>query len=330
MASKVTVEKDNRVRLLSALLAMTTWPEQEQGFKPHGVHIHARHTREFLAEAEYHPAVITMQELLERGLTLDTIFSYAAALSWPELWISRDAPEWAPKDWHTQMQDFVQKTRITELWDRDDAAWNSAVAEAERALQPGDPVGALSRYFGALDVELVFLPNLSYPSSETIGFRDGKRLVAIDPPPIAWGTNPPWPYDDNPGDTPRDAFSTYSRILLHELMDANPDQTAAARKIQLPIPNAFRARHPDWFEQFAVLFVSGVTANYLRETFGDVEAKSYIMMVQKANGFDVLPSVLDVMQNYLEGHAAGKHSTFADYLPTFIKSLRVAENIKKM
>jgi hypothetical protein len=195
---------------------------------------------------------------------------------------------------------------------------------------PGDPLLMLSRFFGPQRADLVFMPNICYPTSETLGFRDGKRLVCIDPPPIAWGNNAPWPFDDTPADTPRDAFSAYAKILLGEMFDANPEAAEAARKVKLPVPNTFISRHPDWFDQFAVLFVSGVTALYLRETFNAIEAKAYTMMVHKAHGFEALASVIDVLDKYLESQAAGKYATFIEYLPTFTKAMRVAEGLKKV
>jgi hypothetical protein len=327
--SPITVQLDNRVRLMSALLSLTTWPEQEQAYKPHGIHFHAKRTRDALADAEYHPAVVTMQELMESGLPLDAIMSFSAYLTWPDLTV-RNVPAWVSADWPAQIRDFAQTTPLADLWANDEAAWNTVVGEAQRALVPGDPLNMLSRFFGPQDADLVFMPNICYPTSETLGFRDGRRLVCIDPPPIAWGNNAPWPYDDTPADTPRNAFSAYAKILLHEMLDANPDAAEAARKVKLPVPNTFIARHPDWFEQFAVLFVSGVTALYLRETFNTVEAKAYTMMVHKAHGFEALASVIDVLEKYLESHTAGKYARFIDYLPTFLKAMRIAEGLKKV
>jgi len=326
----ITVEVDNRVRLMSALLALTTWPEQEQAFKPHGVHAHARRTREALAEFEYHPAVISMQEVLETDHPLSEIFSYSSYLSLPGLRLQGHAPQWSPTDWHILIRDFAIRSHVNDVWERDHAAWDSAAEESRRALEPGDPREMLARFFGPLNVDLIFMPNISYPTADSLGFRDKRRLIAVVPPPIAWGTNPPWPYDDNPADTPRDAFSTYARTLLREMLDAHPEEAEAARKVKLPVPNIFMSRHPGWFDQFAVLFVSGLTAIYLREVFGEVESKAYIMMVHKAHGFEALPSVIDVLENYLQLQAEGKYSTFIEYLPIFTKSLRVAENLKKI
>jgi hypothetical protein len=328
--SAIQVQIDNRIRLLAAILALTTWPEQEQAYKPHGVHAHARATRAALAAVEDHPAVLAMQELLESGLTLDAIFSYAACLNWPGLRIrGKQPPEWAPQEWSTLLRNFAHEQRITALWGRDGAAWDEAEASARRALAAGgDPRAMLGRLFGPLDVALIFVPNLCYPTAETLCFRDEERLVCVSPPPVAWGTNPPWPYDDNPADTAREAFSAYARLLLVEHLAAHPLETEAVRKTQLPVPNVFLARHPTWFDQFSALIVSAATALYLRETFGKAEADAYTVMTHKAHGFDSLPTVMQGLENYFEAQARGRVATFVEYLPLFIRGFRVAERLK--
>lgn len=328
--SPVTVQIDDRIRLLSAVLAMTTWPEQEQDRYPHGVHAHAKATREYLAEDEYHPAVLAMQELMESGLSLDAIFSYAACLNWPGLRARGGVPEWAPRQWAAQLRDFMHRTRLRDFWEQEASVWEQAAEQARRALTGGDPLGLLSRFFGPLNAGMVFQPNLCYPSSQAIGFRWGKRLVAICPPRVAWGNNPPWPYDDAPAETYQEAFGVYTRVLLHEHLEQHPEETEQARRVKLPVPNTFRALYPEWFDQFAVLFISGVTALFLEQTFGKPEADAYIMMAHKAHRFEVLPSVVEVLRRYLEDQARGKYSVFAEYMPTFCTGLRVTEKLKKL
>ncbi len=329
--STITVRVDDRVRMLSTLLALTTWPEQEQAFHPHGVHAHARALRDALTHTEEHEAVLTMQEMLETGLPLDTIFSYVNVLSWPGIRArAGELPTWAPEDWSVQMRNFMHANRVTDIWAHDKDAWAEAEQQAERALTQGDPLGLLSRIFGQQADSLIFQPNLSYPTEQTIGFRSEKTLVAVCPPPVAWGTNPPWPYDDNPADAYRDAFSTYARILLGEMLEAYPEAKDLIHKNRLPVPNTFLARHPDEIDQFSTLLVSGLTALALEEVYGEAEAKAYMVMAHKAHGFQVLPAVIDVLRHYLLEHEAGRLTVFADYLHSFFNSLRIAERLKKM
>lgn len=329
--SNITVRVDDRVRTLATLLALTTWPEEEQAYKPHGVHAHAKAIRGALSQLEGHPAVIRMQELIESGRRLDEIFSYTNALSWPGMRArSADLPSWAPEDWSSNLREFVNANRVRDLWERDKSAWTQAEDQARTALATGgDPSLLLGQFFGRESLEFIFQPNLCFPSADTVGFRTGKALTCICPPPVAWGNNPPWPYDDNPAETYREAFITYARLLLREFFVSHPEAAELARQGRLPVPNAFLARYPDWFDQFSVIITTGLTALALRQFYGEQEEAAYVVMSHKAHGFQILPAVVDVLRYYLEGQAAGKYVNFADYLPSFFSSLRVAEKIKK-
>jgi hypothetical protein len=148
-ASTITIRIDDRIRLLSTLLALTTWPEQEQAFHPHGVHAHAKAVRTALATAEEHPAVLTMQELMETKYDLGTLFSYSACLSLPGFRArSADIPAWAPDDWAIQLRDFAHAYRVRDVWEKDKNAWKEAEAQARRALEGHDPLPLLGQFFG--------------------------------------------------------------------------------------------------------------------------------------------------------------------------------------
>lgn len=329
--AQISIQVDNRIRLISYILALTDWPAKEQARYPHGVHQHIRSVHAHLAEATENDAVKTMQELMDSGHSLDMIFSYVACLNYPGLRAKGSlVPDWAPKEWSAQIRNFMHAFKVRNLWELDSAAWDSAIEEAERALAVGDPVGFLTRFFGPLDVRLVFQPNLSYPTIDPVGFRWGKKLFCVCPPTIAWGNNPPWPYDNDPAITYRQAILTYSRVLLQEYLTAHPKEAEMAQRTPLPLPSEFRDRYPDWFEQFAVVVTAGLTAIFLEETFGRAEFDAYVMMTQKAHGFSVLPTVVDVLYHYLEEYEQGNYTEFADYMPSFCKTLRVAERIRRM
>ena len=101
----VSVRLDDRVRLMSAVLAATDWPLKSQNKKPHGTHLHARSTRKFLEVVKNHPAVQAMQGLLDQNAPLEAFFTFALQLSWPALEMS-DIPSWVPPKWNEQLADF--------------------------------------------------------------------------------------------------------------------------------------------------------------------------------------------------------------------------------
>src|SRR2546421_9158022 len=88
---QVTVRYDDRVRLLSAVLAATNYPDKAQDRKKHGTHLHARGTRKAVAEHTHQPAVSSMQALLDQKVPLSSMYSYVLRLSWPGL-VADDVP----------------------------------------------------------------------------------------------------------------------------------------------------------------------------------------------------------------------------------------------
>ena len=68
--SDVSVRLEDRIRLMSAVLAATDWPDKVHERKPHGTHLHARATRKHLHDFRTHEAVQAMQGLLNQGAPL--------------------------------------------------------------------------------------------------------------------------------------------------------------------------------------------------------------------------------------------------------------------
>jgi hypothetical protein len=319
----ITVRIDDRVRLLAAILSLTDWPQREQADKPHGVHAHARATQRFLADFADHPAVHSTQDLLNAGYALELLLGFAAYLNWPELDVPGARPEWAPHWWPSQIRDFYWASGLQVFWGKETPVWEQAIREAEHAFPASlDMLGLLEEFFGPRNVHLVFHPNLCYPTDRPIGFQRNNELVCVAPPPIAWGDNPPWPYDDDPAWACATAFGTYARTLLKAYLKAHPRETERARSGHLPVPEDFRKQHPDWFDQFALIFVDGVTAVFLGSTLGKAEADAFILMEHKAHVFAILPAAVGALQTYLADHKAGRYGEFADFLPTFHESLQ--------
>src|SRR5579871_4006036 len=95
---QIVIRVDDRVRLISAVLAATNYPDKSQERKKHGTHLHARGTRKTVMEFNHHPAVSAMQVLLDQSVPLASIYNYALRLAWPALTID-DVPRWVPPKW---------------------------------------------------------------------------------------------------------------------------------------------------------------------------------------------------------------------------------------
>ncbi len=326
--SDVIVRLDDRIRLMSALLAATNWPEKSQQKQPHGTHLHARATRKYLADHLNHPAVQSMQHLLEQGAPLEAMYTFILCLSWPGLTLEIDRlPAWVPSGWVMDIRDFYTTSNLVQWWRREDVLWQKSLTESQRMFKNVNFKPFLESFLGEINEDLVFVPNISYPSDQEIGIRIGRELVCIAPPRLAWGDSPPWPFDEDPAHVYRAALSQYGRLLLMTYLRANAAKLADVTKTALPVGDHLAALYPTWEEQFTALFVSAAVAIYLEDHVSQAEAKAYVLMARKAQGLTILPGTISVLRRYLSEREAGRYQSLLDFLPVFPKQLRVAKRI---
>lgn len=330
MGNKVLqVRIDDRARLMSAVLGATNLPDKAQDIKGHRPHVHARHTTQRVSEYASHPAVAIAQDLLNKNAPLEALFTYALKLTWPDMEDTLNPP-WVPNDWNKHLQDFYQKTKLEEWWQAETDHWQKARHDSEKLLTQVNFYEFLQPFLGEIVETLVFMPNISYPSERSVGLRVGSELNCIAPPRIAWGDNPPWPFDEDPGHLYTEALSVYARLLMLSYLRQHAQLVAPVAQKPLPVSQKFRELHRTWGDQFVELFSVGAVALFLEQSVNLQEAKAYVLMQNKAQGLKILPGVVSVLRRYLNEHADGKYETFINYLPNFPGHLRVAKTISSL
>lgn len=328
--SDVCVKLDDRVRLMSAVLAATRYPQDEQTRHLHGTHAHARATRKHVSAFAEHDAVRTLQTLLDENSPLEAIYMLSLLLPFPDSAIDkpqRKLPRWMPPGWDAQLNDFFAVSGLAEWWQGDAAAWQKSVDDATRVFENVQFKPFLQPYLGEIREQFVFIPNISYPTEHELGFRLGSDLVAIVPPRLAWGDSPPWPYDEDPAHVYRAALEQYARLLMSAYLREHAEQIAAVAKKPLPISDQFAALYPTWADQFTALFVAGAVAIYLEDHVSPAEASAYVLMARKVHGLAILPGVINVLRHYRGELETGKYKTLLDLLPNFARRLKVANRI---
>ena len=319
----VIVRTDDRVRLLSAVLAATNYPEKSQDRKKHGTHSHARATRKLVAEFSHHPAVHAMQVLLDQNTSMASMYGFILRLSWPALEGS-EMPRWVPPRWNEHLKHFYEVTRIAKLWEDENEAWQPPLRHLREAFGKVDLYSFLEPFVGPVPEALIFMPNISYPSDQNIGVRVGGELVTIMPPPMAWGDSPPWPYKDDEALAYRAALSEYISILMGAYMKFNADVINTMAEKALPVDEKYIALHPTWQDQFMGLFKAALIALFLEQSVSGLEAKSFTQYMQKVENVTILPGVVTVLRRYMDEYKAGRYTSFIEYLPSFPKQLRIA------
>lgn len=319
---KVQVRIDNRVRLMSALLAATNFPTTEQ-YQPHQ---HARITMRHVMEFAHHPSVKGAQVLLDQGAPLEALYTYALKLSWPEL-EAVQSPRWVPPKWNEQLRNFYEVTNLADIWNEADDDWEKARSESAAILDRVDFYDFLRPFVGQVVEQLVFMPNISYPVSRSIGVRIGGEIMTVCPPRHAWGDSAPWPMSEDPGHVYSTTLADYARLLMLSYLRQHAADVAPIAQKPLPVSETFRQKFPNWGDQFTELFVSGAVALFLEQAVSKQEAKSYVLMQRKAKGLHIVPGVVSVLRRYLRDFHEVKYESFIKYLPNFPGHLRVAKTI---
>lgn len=324
----ITVRLDDRIRLLSAVLAATHFPEQSQRLKPHGTHAHSRATRKHLQDHTRHPAVVSTQALLDQGTPLEALFTCVLHYEWPSMQPSLALPVWVPPGWGEQLRDFYQQTALSTWWENEAFVWDKAAREAQKVFAGVDYKTFFLPFLGEIPESLVFVPNISFPTDREVGMNFKGELICIAPPPLAWGDSPPWPYDEPTMvmHSYKVSIMQYVRLKLLPYLRLHADKVAEAAKNELPVNDQFRAQFPAWEDQFTELFVSALVAIYLEDFVSEAEYKAFVLMERKVRGMNILPGTVSVLRRFLQ-ERDNKFSSLIDFLPVFPKHLRVAKRI---
>ncbi len=328
-STDVTIVVDDRMRLMSAALAATDFPERAQERKRYFAHAHARATTKYIADKGLltHPAIIGLQGMLDDNVPLETLYALLMHLTWPGLTV-RQLPSWAPPKWNSLMWDFYTQADLATFWKNEAAVWDKAIAQSKTVFQKRPFKPFLQEFIGEFPEELVFEPNICYPADRELGVRVHNQVHAIVPPAQAWGDSPPLPYDE---DTMlmhpiRAALTSFGRVLVGAYLRANSALLAEASKKELPVSEQFKALHPAWDDQFVTIFVAGAVAIYLEDFVDPREAKAYVLEETKARGMAILPGAVNVLRRYLQ-EKGNRYNTLAEFLPVFPVQLRVAKKI---
>ena len=199
--STLSVTIDDRLRLVTAVLAASNWPSEEQRQLTHAVHPHAKQVRQLVQSFSSHPAVNGTNEALLNGVDLADLFSAALRCTWPDFIPQEALPHLLKiKDWVGSLADFAAKTAVaTEFWPQHTAVWQEAQSALEEIFAKGDLLAALGQLGDVVDTAVSLMPNLIFPMlSPVVATREG-ALTLLLPPPKAVGESPPWPFDEDPG-----------------------------------------------------------------------------------------------------------------------------------
>jgi hypothetical protein len=275
----LVVRTDDRLRLAGCLLAAGDWPEHEQSIRAYKAHRVAEAAHKTFGPLRDHPAVTACRRLAGNGQGLSTLFAHALNDDWPG-------------DVADAVRDFAEAANVVNFYAEHAADFEQAETDARAVLARADLPQFLNNLLGAEERAHVFAPNLLYPGRQPVAFDNAAEIVVTAPPPIAWGSSPPWRYSERPDESLAVIAEAFAR---HRCSAALPADRAS---------------------QSETLGVAAAVL-FLREAEGPEAGDQLMVMQKKTRGLKQLPAVVAGLETLLAERRAGKPIDLAQVAATF-------------
>jgi hypothetical protein len=179
-----------------------------------------------------------------------------------------------------ELADFYTDSAIAAFfWSDHNAVWEEAAQDLEKIFKSSKLPTFLDKLLGRpLARQIVVVPNLSYPTLQTIAAQTAECLFLILPPPSAYGESPPWPYGEDPGwVVAQNCYALTEIILADDLQALDNNKQALLRHAAVTL--------------------------CLEQTVSQKESLSYLVRSKKQNNLPDLPDTVEKMRIYLESPA---------------------------
>lgn len=276
--SELTVRMDERVRLVTAVLAAGDWPQMEQAQERHAVHPHAKQTQHFVRPFAEHVAVRQADQLLAAGVSLEALFSAARRCSWPDFDVVGSLPPGKNIDaWPAALAAFARDTGIVARhWQPHRAVWQEAVDDLSHIFAAGTLVSVLQRLRSApIAQTLQVMPTLVVPMLTPVLATTASTCLLLLPPPKAVGESPPWPYREDPAWVVTRVSEQFVGYLL-------ADEWAT------------------FSERERVVRLRAAVSVCLTELFDEMEGMAYLVRSKKAYNLPELPAAAERLTEQLQ------------------------------
>lgn len=330
MGSDIFVRTDNRLRLITSILALTGYSEMEQRIESHELHPIFLETIKWLEPFKEYEAITSMRDILNSGVQPSPFFHYVLSLSWPDFSSTRTvSSKYIGEDYKLRLKEFSEATRITELWKKQEPAWKSLESDVQEALANVSLKSYLQKIFGTLDGTLVFYPNPLVPRLISAAASNEEEIFCIIRLPEKAVSEsaktsegePIGSYSENSVWTKISAFHEFNHYLLEQAFIKDKDYVEKAKEIAVekPVLEQYRVSYHEWENMFAEFITFGFTYLFLEENEGSRVADTYLERVEKKTGLTILTSLIDGLREYLEKHSTGEFIKITTYLPEFLK-----------
>ena len=165
---QVIVGVDDRIRLMSAMLSVTNYPEYAQQRKGHRPHAHAPPHHTMVVEFSRPPSDSRRAISTESGRAIAGPLYVCAQAGLSSQCTPTLSQNGFLRAGICTCAIFYEIARLQDLWDQEHSVWEQAQVEADSVLRGSDYYEFLEPFVGNVSEYLIYMPNISYPSETSV------------------------------------------------------------------------------------------------------------------------------------------------------------------
>jgi len=324
----IQIQIDNRIRLVSSILLLTKFVDENSGHKFHPLKVKSI---DFLKAFEDHPCVTASRQIAE-SQWMSAFYCYAVLLerksdSWTlqkEVEVSGYIEDFEKVRYFALLQSFCEDTKIEWFWEQTKDQWQEVQNDCLECLQESKLDDFLDLLFGINPYQLVLIPNPVDPSTFGFGPTDGKVAYCILGPP-----------DISPDSPDPVRFTRYGRQLayfaFHEFSHSLWDHTrqefpaflekTASLEDMMHFKGWFPEMYETWENRLNEIFIRAATAAYHEYLEGEASAWAILDKEKEEFGIDLIDRMFLCLRRYLGGRRRGEFQNLREYLPELAEEL---------
>jgi len=355
----ITVKTDDRIRLLSSILALTVGNDDLKDWAhPHPLRIA---TQRYLEQFRSHACVSMVEEICRnfpKNMPHGGFFYQIALLlkeppdiEWdidssgnrdPKKGLKKTFTPYLKDELHRGiissfleiadgfpllLSDFYRVTRLGDFWLEHAVWWEEATQQCEEILSSVSMSGWLSDFYGETRERFFLVPNPTDPSSDCYysGVRKDMVYAIIGPPSVSIdreAADSEHRYALRPEYVIITTFHEFSHGFLNPILNANPSYVEKTENLQKrnDLRGWFPAVYTNWKTQFEEILIRALTALFLAKVEGEAKAEQFIAREKEQHGIHAIDELYTRLLDFHDGRKDGKYSNILDYLKSLSAS----------
>jgi len=260
-------------------------------------------------------------------------YAYVLSLEWitfeanefPD-YLYEYVPELINSEFNLYLKEFYEKINIEKVWESQKVQWEETLFDCGKCFEGVYFKDLLSKFFGEINYDLIFYPNILVPQLMSSGASSSNKLYCIArmPGPVK-PTEQLMKFSDDVNWVNIVAFHEFCHPLLDYVFRNNKEEVLKSKIIanKINILDEYKKNYPQWDELFSELLIYSMTIVFLRHYISKDAADTFATESEQKTGITLYKQIADILEEYLLEFNTNKYENISDYFSTLISKLKV-------